>query len=135
MAQPQIHQPGMEDFMFASRVNQLQGLILVELRDQWYCAKHKKFSPRELQFFDTVVIVEDDKYTVIKDRNGNRRGHDGFLDLMKVKLFAEGKTLMDLPTYSKDIVKYSNGPFNLKMDDDGNLIAVSAIIEVDNQTN
>lgn len=103
----------------------MQGIkALVEFREQWYRVEDdQNLTSRSLHFFDKVVTIKDNNYNVIKDRRGNHQGHTGMIDMLIVQLFADGKTLYDLPLYYED-VSQPYGPLNLHFDDEGNLVAM-----------
>lgn len=123
MAKPQQHHPGVIDDLNAKMISQENLEALVEFRGQWYRVGDRQIvSSRSMHFFDTVVIINENHYSVVKDRHGNREGFQGIIDMIKMKLFAAGKTLDDLPKYSEDI-RTAYGPLNLFMDHEGNLIA------------
>lgn len=126
------HQRNVLDTLNADMITKNNLEALVEFRGQWYrVEKGQNLNNRSMHFFDTVVVVNESHYTIVKDRNGNRRGIQGILDVLKVRLFAEGKTLADLPKYYEDIKEGSTGPLNLFMDDDGNLVAMSSLNNYD----
>lgn len=133
MAQKQQQQPGIpndNDYIAVTKMDKTQHILaLVEFRGQWYRLEDSiLLAARSMQFFDTVVLRKtDNTWEIIKDRQGNRKGNHAFLDLLKMQLFADGKTLYDLPRYYEDLGKFPDGPLNLYMDDDGNLVAKSAI--------
>jgi len=53
--------------------------------------------------------------------------------MLKMKLFADGKTLNDLPMFidKPEDNKFPRGPLNLGMDASGNLVTVSSMMEDD----
>lgn len=125
MSRPQQQQQSVMDTLNADLITKNKLSALVEFRGQWYRVEEgTKVTGRSLHFFDTVVILDGNSYNVVKDRRGNRQGYAGFLDVLKVKLFAEGKTLADLPKYYEETGELPGGPLNLHMDHEGNLVAM-----------
>ena len=54
-----------------------------------------------MQYFDIVVKVTGNKFNVIKDRHTGVTGRGIFSDVLRMKLFAQGKTFYDLPEFTK----------------------------------
>jgi len=108
-------------------------MILVELHKQWYRVESPVLSIRTRQFFNIIVNVNGNEYEVLKDRTADRTGKSGIIDMLKMKLFADGKTLNDLPMFidKPEDNKFPRGPLNLGMDASGNLVTVSSMMEDD----
>jgi len=101
---------------------------LVQFREQWYRVKGDCYQPlgyRSVLFFNIILTFSTNGVDMIKNKTDPQNNGQCIIDMLKMKLFAEGKTLDDLPTYHVDI---NAGAYQLKlcMDADKNLIGVSA---------
>ena len=78
-------------------------MTLLCYRDKWYRTTDDMQQGRSvLQVFDVVIEVTGNEFTVTKDRYSGKTGtHHPYSDLFRVQLFTQGKTLYDLPEFTK----------------------------------
>jgi len=105
-------------------------IVLVELHGDWYqVADGSRVDLRTMQFFNKVVEVENNVYNVIKNRES--RDGTGLIDMLKMKLFANGKTLVDLPLFINDPYDKNlpRSPLQLGLDENNNLVTYSVLTD------
>ena len=137
MSRPMQQQPGVPDTedINTSIKSRKKDAVYVKYRDQWYIVDEgSAMSPRTISLFDGVIFVnKKGEYEVAKDREGTLTSNT--IPELKVFLFNEGRTLESMPTFRiNEPDKFPNGPLNLHRDEDGNLVAYSAITDYE-QTN
>lgn len=74
-------------------------MTLLQHRNTWYRSNQIWSTGKMmLQYFDTVINVEDDNdhFTIVKNRF-NITGDGQFGDLFRMQLFASGMSIQDLP--------------------------------------
>ena len=78
-------------------------VTLLCYRGEWFHTTDDMDQGRSiLSYFDVIIEVTDNEFTVIKDRYyGNTGKNHPTADLFRVQLFALGKTFYDLPEFRK----------------------------------
>jgi hypothetical protein len=94
-------------------------LTLLEYQGKWYqTSDDMRQGYTVMQYFNVVIEVTGNEFNVIKDRyNGQTSNQNPFADLFRVQLFTLGKTLYDLPKFTKS----PSGRGELKYKDNGDL--------------
>lgn len=130
-------QPGVPDTndVTTSMRSHKQKRVFVLHRDQWYLVdSDTTMSPRTICLFDGVIFVNSNgNYEVAKDRYDKLTSST--LNELKFDLFIDGKAFEELPKFRFDAGKFPNGPVNLHKEENGDLVAMSALNENYEQTN
>lgn len=136
MARPMQQQPGVPDTqdVVTSIECKKQKSVYAKYKDQWYLVEETtKMSPRTMCLFDAVIFVNTKgEYEVAKDRGFSVTTNT--IPEVQFELFMEGKTLDEIPRFRFDENRFPNGPLNLYREENGDLVAMSAISDYD-QTN
>lgn len=98
-------------------------MTLLQYKGEWYRTTDDINQGMSItQHFDIVVEVKDNEFNILKNRHG-AIGDGAFSDLFRMQLFAIGKTLEDLPEFTKSSRYHNEIVFGYK--DNGDLFEYS----------